>query len=209
MLKVVLVDDHLIFRESLRKLLESEKRASVIAETSNGKLFLEVLEENAPDLVLMDISMPVMDGIEASQLALKKYPTLKILILSSYGDEKHYFKLMEAGVKGFVLKSSGILELSRAMDEIMAGGSWFSRELLQKVIINISKPTQKEAGISERELEVLKYICEGHTNDEIAEKLHLSSETIKWHRNNLLSKTCCKNTASLVMYSIKNKIINV
>lgn len=207
MLKVVLVDDHMIFRESLRKLLESEKKAIIIAEAGNGKQFLEIMEKVKPDLVLMDISMPLMDGIEASQIILKKYPDLKILTLSSYGDEIHYFKLLDAGVKGFVLKSSGMVELSNAINEIVEGGSWFSRELLQKVIFNISKPVEKEIDVSDRELEVLKFVCEGFTNDEIADKLHLSSETIKWHRNNLLSKTGCKNTASLVMYSIKNKLI--
>lgn len=209
MLKVILVDDHRIFRESLKKLLESEKKVVVIAEASNGIQFLEVIENVKPDLVLMDLAMPQMDGIEACQIILKKQPELKILALSSYGEEKHYFKLLEAGVKGFVLKSSGIKELLNAMDEIMTGGSWFSKDLLQKVIVNICKPSGKDLDVSERELEVLKYICEGLTNDEIACKLHLSPETIKWHRNNLLSKTGCKNTASLVMYSIKNELIKI
>lgn len=209
MIKIILADDHKIFRESLRKLLSSERIAEVIAEAGNGKQLLELLETHNPDLILMDISMPIMDGIETTRLAMEKNPTLKILSLSSFGDEKYYFKMVEAGVKGFVLKNSGISELEQAIKEVAAGGSWFSSELLQKVIISISKAPSKDAEISEREIEILKYICDGLTNDQIAEKIHLSPDTVKWHRNNLLSKTGCNNTAALVLYAIKNKLIEI
>jgi DNA-binding NarL/FixJ family response regulator len=209
MIKLILVDDHKIFRESLKKLLVSEKIANVVAEASNGNEFMQALEKTKPDLVLMDIQMPGMDGVEATQKALAKYPDLLILTLSSFGDEKYYFKMVEAGAKGFVLKNSGINELERAIEEVVEGNTWFSNELLQKVIISISKPPIKEFEISEREQDVLKLICEGCTNDQIAEKLFLSSDTIKWHRNNLLSKTGCNNTASLVMYSIRSKLIEI
>jgi DNA-binding NarL/FixJ family response regulator len=203
----ILVDDHRMFRESLRKLLVSEKILDVIAEANNGKQFLEQLEKSQPDIVLMDISMPVMDGIEASKLAVTKYPELKILALSSFGDEKHYYRMLDAGVKGFVLKTSGITELAYAVEELASGGNWFSSDLLQQVIID--KTALRNIDISVRELEVLALVCEGLTNDQIGEKLHLSSDTIKWHRTNLLSKSGCTNTASLVMYSIKNKLIKI
>lgn len=209
MVKIILADDHKIFRESLRKLLETEKIAEVIAEAGDGKQVLELLAVHDPDLVLMDISMPVMDGIETSKKALAMKPELKILTLSSFGDEKYYYKMVEAGVKGFVIKNSGISELEDAINEIYSGGSWFSNELLQKVIINMSKSAHKEFEISEREIEILKYICDGLTNDQMAEKIHLSPDTVKWHRNNLLSKTQCCNTAALVLYAIKNKLIEI
>lgn len=209
MITTILVDDHKIFRESLKKLLISEKIVDVVEEAANGKEFLQTLEKVKPSLVLMDIQMPVMDGIEATRKATQKYPDLIILTLSSFGDEKYYFKMLEAGAKGFVLKNSGINELEYAIREVLNGSSWFSNELLQKVIISISKPSAREIEISEREQEVLKLICEGFTNDQIAEKLFLSVDTIKWHRNNLLSKTGCSNTASLVMYSIRSKLIEV
>jgi len=209
MIKVILADDHKIFRESLRKMLVSESIADVIAEAGNGKHLLDLLEEYTPDVVVMDISMPVMDGVETTKKALQKNPQLKILTLSSFGDEKYYYKMVEAGVKGFVIKSSGISELEQAITEIHAGGCWFSNELLRKVIVNIGKSPAKEMEISDRELETLKLICDGLTNDQIAEKLHLSPETIKWHRNNLLSKTGCNNTAALVMYAIKNGLIHI
>lgn len=209
MIKVILADDHKIFRESLRKMLVSEGIADVIAEAGNGMQFLELLEKFNPDLVIMDISMPVLDGVETTKRALQKYPQLKILTLSSFGDEKYYFKMVEAGVKGFVIKSSGISELEQAITEIYEGGCWFSNELLRKVIVNIGKSPSKELEVSDRELETLKLICDGLTNDQIAEKLHLSPETVKWHRNNLLSKTGCSNTAALVMYGIKNGLIEI
>ena len=140
---------------------------------------------------------------------VEKYPDLKILTLSSFGDEKYYYKMVEAGVKGFVLKNSGISELEQAIKEVAAGGSWFSNELLQKVIVNIGKTSSKETEFSDREIEVLKSICDGLTNDQIAEKIHLSPDTVKWHRNNLLSKTGCNNTAALVLFAIKSKLIEI
>jgi DNA-binding NarL/FixJ family response regulator len=209
MVKVIIVDDHKIFRESLSKLLAVEKIAEVIAEAGDGRQLLEMLDKYTPDLIIMDISMPNMDGIETTKKALEKKPELKVLTLSSYGDEKYYHKMVEAGAKGFVLKNSGISELERAINEISNGGTWFSNELLRKVIINISKSPTKEIEISERELEILKYICDGLTNDQIAEVIHLSPDTVKWHRNNLLAKTRCNNAAALVLYAIRHKLIEI
>jgi len=209
MLKIILADDHKIFRESLKKLLAAERIADVIAEAGDGKQLLELLKIHDPDLVIMDISMPNMDGIETTKKALESKPDLKVLTLSSFGDEKYYYKMVEAGVKGFVIKNSGISELEQAINEVSSGGSWFSNELLQKVIINISKSNIKEAEISDREIEILKYICDGLTNDQIAEKIHLSPDTVKWHRTNLLAKTGSNNTAAMVLYAIKNKLIEI
>jgi DNA-binding NarL/FixJ family response regulator len=211
MIKIILVDDHKIFRESLRRLLTSEGIAEIVAEAANGKEFLEVLETIQPDLVLLDISMPVMDGIEAATLAIKKFPDLCILTLSSFGDEKYYYKMIEAGVKGFVLKSSGLTELENAINEVVPGGNWFSNELLKNIISSLSKKNSqpKMAELTERELEILKLICKGLTNEQIAEEIHLSFDTVKWHRANILSKTQCTNTALLVMYAIKNELIEV
>lgn len=209
MIKILLADDHRIFRESLKKLLTIEKIADVVAEAGDGEQVLELLKNHTPDVVLMDISMPKMDGVETTRKALEKYPDLKILTLSSFGDEKYYYKMVEAGVKGFVIKNSGIAELQQAINEVAAGGSWFSNELLRQVIVSISKPATKEIEISERELQILKLICDGLTNDQMAEKLCISPDTVKWHRNNLLAKTGCSNTAALVLYTIKNKLVEI
>lgn len=208
MIKIVLVDDHSIFRESLKRLLVAEKIGDVIAEAKNGKEFLEIIENNIPDLVLMDIAMPVMDGVEATKKAIEKYPNLQILALSMFDDEKYYHKMIESGVKGFVLKNADIKELEKAIAEVSSGGNWFSNELLRKIISSVSKRAVSD-NLSQRELEILKHICQGHSNEEIANELYLSSDTIKWHRANILSKTGCKNTASLIMYSIRNNLVEL
>lgn len=155
--------------------------------------------------------MPGMDGIETTRKAIQKQPGLKVLTLSSFGDEKYYFHMIEAGAKGFVLKNSSMAELESAIKEVANGGSWFSSELLQKVILNISAKPKRENAIdlTDREMEILRLICESCTNEQIAEKIKLSYDTVKWHRANLLSKTGCTNTAGLVMYAIKNKLVEL
>lgn len=214
MKKVIITDDHQIFRQGLKSLIVKEEIAEVIAEASNGKEFLELLPEFNPDLVLMDIGMPEMDGIEATRRALEVNPSLKILVLSNFGDEVHYFNIIQAGAKGFVLKTSGIHELQLAIEKVLAGESYFSNELLRKIIANISQPDisrkangKTEDTLTRRELEVLQLVAGGLSNEEIADKLNISVTTVKGHRSNLLMKTGTKNTAGLIMYAIKNKII--
>ena len=211
MTKLIITDDHRMFRESIRKILTIEKIAEVQAEAGNGIELLNLLDKFTPDMILMDISMPEMDGIEATKKAIEKQPGLKVLTLSSFGDEKYYFNMVEAGAKGFVLKNASIVELEKAIKEVAGGGSWFSSELLQKVIVTMSSKPKKENTIelSERELEIVKLICQSLTNEQIAEKINLSYDTIKWHRANILSKVGCNNTAGLVMFAIKNKIVEV
>lgn len=211
MVKIIITDDHRMFRETLQKVLTTEGIAEVLAEASNGIELLELLETHKPDLLLMDISMPLMDGIEATRKAIEKQPGVKVLTLSSFGDEQYYFNMIEAGAKGFVVKNAGFAELEKAILTIAAGESWFSSELLQKVILSFSNKAPKEALVefSEREIEIIRYICEGLTNEQIAEKVFLSFDTVKWHRSNILSKTGASNTAALVMFAIKNKIVNI
>ncbi|WP_075590352.1 response regulator transcription factor [Labilibacter marinus] len=211
--KLFLVDDHLIFREGLKNLIEIEGIGTVVGESSNGKDFLENFEKSSPDLILMDISMPIMDGIEATKKAIKVMPDLKIMALSMNGDEEYYYKMIEAGVKGFLLKDSGIREIEKGIKAVLDGDSYFSNELLRRIITNLGKPVEKKTGekelLSSREHEVLVEICNGLTNEEIATKLFISAQTVKGHRSSLLSKTNCKNSASLVMYAIKNKLVEI
>jgi DNA-binding NarL/FixJ family response regulator len=211
MIKLIIVDDHVMFRESISKMLSLKKIAEVIGEAGNGMEFLNLLEDKKPDLVLMDIAMPEMDGLEATKKALIKYPNLKVLTLSSFGDEKYYFNMLEAGVKGFVLKNTSLNELENAVKEVANGGSWFSSELLQKVILSMSSKPKKsiDLDLSDREMEILKLVCENLTNEQIAEKINLSYDTVKWHRANILSKTGCNNAVSLLLFAMKNKIIEI
>jgi DNA-binding NarL/FixJ family response regulator len=211
-LEVIIVDDHSLFRNGLKILLTTSGQFSVIAEAENGKEFLELLEHFHPDIVLMDIDMPVLDGIEATKEALKKYPGLKVITLSMFGEEEYYYKMIEAGVKGFLLKNSDINEVKNALVTVHNGGKYFSQELLYNVVKNIRsnyKEQELTEALSDREVEVLLQICNGLSNNEIAENLHISKRTVDKHRANLLDKTNSKNTAHLVMFAIKNKLIEI
>jgi DNA-binding NarL/FixJ family response regulator len=209
MYKLIIVDDHSIFRNSLKALLEKEEIAEVIADADNGNEFLGLLEKHHPDIVLMDIAMPVLDGIEATKVAISLYPKLNILTLSSFGEENYYYKMVEAGVKGFLLKDADISELKQAIEIVAKGGSYFSSELLKKVITNIVHTKKIESNLTKREIAIVKMVCSGLTNEQIADQIHLSYDTIRWHRSNILSKTGCNNTASLVMYAIKNNLVSL
>ena len=209
---VIIVDDHTLFRNGLRILLNTLEDYQVVAEAANGKQFLDLLEESVPDLVLLDINMPVMDGIEAATIAQKLHPGLKIITLSMYGEEDYYYKMVNAGVKGFVLKNSDIKEVKSALDVVYEGGSFFSSELLQNLVNSLkssSKSKESHAELSEREMEILILICQGLSNQEIGDKLFISKRTVDKHRANILEKSESKNTAQLVVYAIKNKLVEL
>ena len=213
--RIILVDDHKLFRDGLKFVLSQIENLKVVAEASNGREFLDIMEEMDADLVLMDISMPKVDGIEATTRAIEINPDLKIIALSMYCDEEYYYKMIQAGVKGFILKESGKEELERAIREVIEGGNYFSQKLLTDIIANINKPESKkavqkeDAHITKRELEVLKLICEGMSNAEIAEKLFISTRTVEGHKTSLINKTGVKSSISLVLYALKNKLITI
>ncbi len=211
-IKITLVDDHALFRNGLKILLNANHDFNVIDEVGDGKEFLCSLANKIPDIVLMDINMPVMDGVEATQLAMEQHPNLKIIALSMFGEEDYYYKMINAGVKGFLLKNSDINEVNEAIKQVYKGNSFFSQELLYNVIksFNPHKEIETElTSLSKRELQVLEEICKGLSNQEIADSLFISKRTVDKHRANLLSKTNSKNTANLIMYAIKNKLIAI
>jgi len=210
-INVVLVDDHTLFRKGLRMLLDESEGIEVVGEASTGKEFLEILEVLQPDVVLMDINMPEMNGMEATTLALTKYPNLLILMLSMHGEEEYFNQMIDAGVKGFLLKNAEVDEVVKAIQKIYGGGSYFSQDLLLEVISGRSKRTddEKNLAITERELEVLRLICLGYSNTDIADMLFISHRTVDRHRSNLLEKTNSRNSAALVVYAIKNKLVEI
>lgn len=207
---IIIVDDHLIFRQGLKSIINSERIANVMGEASNGVEFIDLLSEMKPDLVLLDIDMPYMNGIDATEKAMSLRPDLKIIAFTMFSDEDYYYKMIDRGVKGFILKTSGITELENAIQSVMAGESYFSNELLRKIISNFGRKGEKHnEGLTDRELEVLKHICRGLNTEEIAQKLFISPKTVKSHRSKLLEKTLCKNTPELIFYAIKHKIIEL
>ena len=211
-IRVFLVDDHTLFLKGLKSLLDPLPDFSVVGEAYNGLEFLEKFEAARPDVVLMDISMPEMDGIEASKKVLEQDPNLKIITLSMYGDQEYYSRMLEIGVRGFVLKDSDIQEVKTAIHTVAEGGNYFSQPLLRGLILarKENPPTEQEDDqLSERELEVLLEICQGLSNNEIADKLFISKRTVEKHRANVLLKTVCKNPASLVVFAIKNHLVEL
>ena len=213
-LKIYLVDDHKMFREGLKLLLSTQDFVEHIYEASDGKEFVENLPLSDCDIVLMDIEMPDMNGIQATREAIYRKPGLKIIALSMYGDEQYYYEMIDAGARGFVLKNSGIEDVVAAIRKVAVGENYFSEELLLN-ILNSMRGQQKtgsvspENELSDRELEILYHVCKGESNQEIADALFISKRTVDKHRANLLSKTGCRNTAALVMYAIRNKIIRI
>jgi len=213
---IIIVDDHKIFRDGLKFVINQMDDLEVIAEASNGKEFLNIIEKQDADIVLMDISMPQLNGIEATKSAIALKPGIKILVLSMFCDEEYYFQMVQAGVMGFVLKESGKDELEDAIRAVLSGETYFSQNLLRDIIVNLHSPgkqakEQKEQdfNFTKRESEILKLICEGYSNNQIADKLFISIRTVEGHKSNLISKTGVKNTISLVMYALKKNLVNL
>lgn len=209
--RIIIADDHQLFRNGLKILLNTFPEFEVTGEASNGKEYLELLKTAQADIALMDINMPEMDGIEATRRGIKTNPSVNVIALSMYGEEEYYYKMVDAGVKGFLLKDSDISEVREAILTVVKGGSFFSQELLYHVIQKIKhrELETKSANLSKREREILVKICEGLSNQEIAETLFISKRTVDKHRANLLGKTNSKNTASLILFAIKNKLIEI
>jgi DNA-binding NarL/FixJ family response regulator len=215
-LKVFIVDDHAMVREGIKAMLQQDGISDIVYEAENGRIFLDMLPTHPVDVVLMDIEMPEINGIETTAKAMELAPDTKILVLTMFASQEYYTRMITAGAKGFILKSSGKRELEYGLRAVAEGDNYFSGELLQKIIVKISSPNEpkktslfNELELTDREIETLQWLCNGYSTTEIAEKLHLSARTIESHRAKLLLKTGTKNTINLVMYAIKNKLVNI
>jgi DNA-binding NarL/FixJ family response regulator len=214
-IKVMIVEDQVLFRKGLRLAISDIKNAELMEDALDGKEFLELIKKNMPDIVLMDIKMPVMDGIEATKIAMSLYPALKIIVISSHGDEEHLVQMIEAGARGFLLKDTNGEELQKAISLVSAGKNYFTQELFSNLasafMKNKTYQSEKQEiieKITKREIEVLGYICRGFTNKELADICFISPRTAGGHRSHLLEKTGCKNTAQLVAFGIKYDLID-
>jgi DNA-binding NarL/FixJ family response regulator len=214
--RIFIVDDHALFREGVKLLIEQENLGEIMGEAENGQEFLDAIQDPVPDLVLMDIQMPVMDGLEATREALHRWPGLKILVLSMFADKENYTAMIGAGVMGFVLKTAGKKEFENAIMAVAQGENYFSNELLRNIVLNMEKDNflhfssqTNKPQFTNRELQVLKGFCNGLTPTEIAAELFLNVKTIEAHRSKLLHKTKSKNTINLVLFAIKNKIVYI
>jgi DNA-binding NarL/FixJ family response regulator len=214
--RILIVDDHKLFREGLNFVLSQIEGFEVVGEASNGKDFLEMIDQIEVDVVLMDISMPGLDGIEATTRAITKHPYLKVIALTMFCDEEYYYKMIQAGVSGYILKESGKDELASAINTVLRGENYFSQKLLRNIIINLNQVKnfkgavlKHEIKLTPRETEILKLICQGLSNAEISEKISLSLRTVEGHKSNLINKTGVRNSVSLVMYALKNNLVEI
>lgn len=205
--KLIIVDDHQLFRVGLRHIIEEFPEVEVVGEASNGEEFLKLLKIMEPEIVLLDIKMPLMNGMEAAKKALEINPGLSILVLSMFDDERYYNSMIGYGVKGFLLKEADGNELHVAIKNIIEGKHYFSQDLLLNLLKN--KDDNVQVKLTPREKEVLALICRGQSNAQIADKLSLSQRTIERHRSNLLLKTESVNSISLAIFAVKNNLVDI
>lgn len=214
-IKIILVDDHRIFRDGLKSLLSEVDFIDVIGEASGGKELLEILKTLKPDLLIVDISMKDMSGIEVSKHIVAIYPEIKIMILSMHTNEEFVINAVKAGVNGYLSKDASKEELLEAIKIINQGGECYSKLVSDSFLKSYVKKYKTEHNLLEnktltqRELEILKLASGGLSNKEIADKLFISIKTVDCHKNNIVQKLKLKNTAEMVLYAVKNKIIEV
>src|SRR5512145_2093283 len=204
---IIIAEDHRLFRSGLKFILEASNLYTVIGEASDGFELLGLLEVNKPSLVIMDINMPRMNGIEATQIAMARYSDLKIIVLSMYDDLEYYNTLLDQGIKGFLLKDADKEEFFLAVSKVLAGETYFSQEVLLNIIRKSSD--MGSIKLSRREKEILELISQGLSNKEIADKLQISQRTVERHRTHLLEKTGSKNSIRLVIYALKHNLISI
>ncbi|MCG8320197.1 MAG: response regulator transcription factor [Cytophagales bacterium] len=214
-IRVMIADDHRLFRTGLVAVLKEMKGIKVINEAENGKELLAKLIHERPDVILMDIKMPEMDGIEATENVIAKYPDIKVIMLTMHDDEQFITHMVDLGAHGYLLKNSDVRELELAINKVMKQGYYFNDKVSEVLLTNLIGKKSKlmakkkhELSFSKREHEVLQLICEGFTNSEIAEKLFLSTRTVEGYRYKLCDKVGVKNTAGLVRFAIKNGLVD-
>jgi DNA-binding NarL/FixJ family response regulator len=213
-IKIAIADDYKIFREGLKVSIADDHNLEVAFEVDNGEDLLAAIDSNKPDIIIMDLNMPIMDGMEATQTIRKKYDDIKVLVVSMYDNDKFIIHLMEIGANGYLLKNAEPDEIRKAIYAVHENGYYFNdlvnKALLKKLVIRSNiKPSFKEnIEFTERELEVLKLICEEKTAAEIAKEIFLSPRSVEGIRQRLIEKVGVRNTAGLVMFAVKNGVVS-
>lgn len=211
-IKVLLVDDHALIRDGLKKVLAMEPQINVIGEAKNGQEAVELAQKLSPDVVIMDINMPVMNGIVASRLIKEKMPGVEILALTIHDDEEYVSELVNAGVSGYLLKDIGIDELVSAIDRVVSGEPVFHPAVAQKLLgefRRLAKSGKSRPKLTPRELEILEHVARGETNREIAQKLYISEKTVKNHLTNIFRKIEVEDRTQAALYAVKNKLVKL
>ncbi|WP_404451588.1 response regulator transcription factor [Virgibacillus necropolis] len=209
MWRVLLVEDQAIVRQGLKVILEQDENITVTHEAENGQEALDILEKYMIDFVMMDVRMPVMNGIEATRKIKKQWPDIKVLILTTFNDDEYALEALKEGANGFLLKTSESDKLIDAVHSCMKGGLTIHDEVAAKVMPRLLQQTKSpviNCQLSPRELAITKLVGEGMTNKEIAEKLYLSIGTVKNHLTQILQKTALRDRTQLAIYAVKHDI---
>lgn len=216
-IKIIMVDDHQIVRDGIKALIIDDENIEIIGEASNSNELFDLLQDNTPDIILLDISLPDTSGIEIAKQISSEYEGIKILMLSMYMSEEFITNSIEAGAKGYLPKTTTQKELLDAIKSINNGGEFYNDTVSDILLKSYIKKTQgknkeeeeKSINLTKRELEILKLFAEGLTNKEIADQLFISIRTVESHKNNIMQKLELKTTVELVKFAIKNNIIEI
>lgn len=219
--RLLIADDHSVVRDGIRTVLKSSPEFKIVAEAEDGEEAVELARQHKPDVVIMDISMPKLNGVEATAILKKQNPDIKVVILTVHEEEEYVYQILRAGASGYILKSAGKKEIFEAIKSAMSGERFFSPGISHIIIESFIKRA-REAGaepaqtstplamqLTRRETEVLQYIAQGFTNRRIAETLFLSVRTINTHRTNLMQKLNIHDTARLVRYAIETGLVKL
>lgn len=212
MIKVMLVDDHSIVRAGLRRIIEETEDIEVITEASNGREAIRLAHQHPPDIAIIDISMPDLDGLEVTGRLLTDYPHLPILILTMYEEAQYAIKAIEIGAKGYITKKSAPEQLVAAIRKVFDGQLYITEQVAEVLALRVAKKSQNRSSLdtlSTRELQVLRRLALGHTNREIAEAYCISVKTVDTYRYRLLKKLNLRNNAELVRFATKNKLVEL
>lgn len=216
-IKVAIADDHNLFRKGIMSILKATSRYEIVIEATSGKQLLTLLKQHPVEIILMDMKMENMNGIETSKLVLKEFPEIRIIILSMFDEEDFILSSLELGIHGYLHKDVELEELEQAIKKVLDEGLYLGNEVAQVMVKNLRRKSTKKkrldhknliTPITKRERDVLHLICEGFTSPEIAEKLFLSQRTVEGHRRSLLEKTRTNNSVSLAMYAIKKGLLD-
>ncbi|MEO6454489.1 MAG: response regulator transcription factor [Ginsengibacter sp.] len=213
MIKIAIADDYKIYRDGLKVGLAADDNMEVVLEADNGEELINGLIKYEPNVILMDLKMPIMDGMEATKIIRKKFPSIKVLVITMYEDDKFIIHLMENGANGYLLKNAESDEIRKSIYAVHENGYYFNdlvnKALLKKLVLkgNLKPSFNQNVEFTERELEVLKLICEEKTAAEIGKEIFLSPRSVEGIRQRLIEKVGVRNTAGLVMFAIKNEIV--
>lgn len=207
-IRVLVVDDHAILRDGICSLLERQEGLNVVGEAGNGREALDRVEELRPDIVLMDVSMPEMDGLEATRRIKSAHPEIKVLVLTQHDNQEYINPLLQAGASGYVLKRSGGREVVTAIRQVYEHGVFLEPDVARQVLHNFSRSAEIPA-LTEREQQVLQLAVEGKSNKDIARRLFISAKTVSVHRTNIMAKLGVHNSAELVRYAIQHNLVSI